>query len=354
MPAGPVAGAVLSLPLDEPAAARAVARRLVRTGTLSTPVCVGLALLRRLGEPEDIPVLRALTHLDGLLGLALKALEPLDPRTAALRWLDLRVRETGPLRPFVDALLSGGTRDPRTPLARLPVDARTVGPSAARRIAEAVDLPGLLRRGSADPRLVARAVRLLVRMASPRDYAAEVRAYRGAVELVERVVRTAGTLPPGVDHAAALLSLAVDLHSGPTRLLPWRDGQVEQLLDALGALLRSPAWEGRSPGRGPGRPRRCGAARSGCATPGTGCSRTRLRAAGSASRCCRATRTTTTRWRPASLSTGSRWCPRCSGAGRATRRSTSLARGGCGRRRSPGRCSSPRPGARRAAAARCT
>ncbi|MFF9193777.1 hypothetical protein ACF09L_01095 [Streptomyces sp. NPDC014779] len=252
MPAGPVAGAVLSLPLDEPAAARAVARRLVRTGTLSTPVCVGLALLRRLGEPEDIPVLRALTHLDGLLGLALKALEPLDPRTAALRWLDLRVRETAPLRPFVDALLSGGTRDPRTPLARLPVDTRTVGPSAARRIAEAVDLPGLLRRGPADPRLLARAARLLVRMASPRDYAAEVRAYRGAVELVEGVVRSAGTLPPGVDHAAALLSLAVDLHSGPTRLLPWRDGQVEQLLDALGALLRSPAWEGAFAGPGPG------------------------------------------------------------------------------------------------------
>lgn len=244
MHTGRVVGAVLPLPLDDPAAARAVARHLVRTGALSTPVCVGLALLQRLGEPEDIPVLRTLTHLDGLLGLALKALEPLDPRTAALRWLDLRVRESDALRPFVNALLSGASRDPRAHLVGLPVDARTVGPSPARRIAEAVDLAGLLRREPVDPRLLARAARLLVRMASPRDYAAEVRWYRGAMEVCELVVRHAATLPPGVDHAAVLLSLAVDLHSGPTRLLPWREGQREQLLDALGALLHSPAWTG--------------------------------------------------------------------------------------------------------------
>ncbi|MEU8618944.1 hypothetical protein [Streptomyces sp. NPDC048623] len=240
---GPVAGAVLSMPLDDPAAARALARRLVCTGTQSRPVSVGLALLGRLGEPEDIPVLRALTHLDGLLGLALEALEPLDPRTAALRWLDLRVRETD-LRPFVDALLSGGTRDARALLIGLPPDLRAVGPSPSRRIAEATGLAGLLRREPLDPRLVARAARLLVRMASPRDYEAEVRSYREAVEVCELVVRRAPTLSPGVDHAAVLLSLAVDLHSGPTRLLPWRDGQVDQLLDALGALLHSPGWEG--------------------------------------------------------------------------------------------------------------
>ncbi|MEV6330067.1 hypothetical protein [Streptomyces sp. NPDC051909] len=241
---GPVVGAVLAMPLDDPAAARALARRLVRTGTHSTPVSVGLALLRRLGEPEDIPVLRALTHLDGLHGLALTALEPLDPRTAALRWLDLRVRETDRLRPFVDALLSGGARDPRALLIGLPLDVGTVGPAPARRIAEATGLAGLLRREPVDPRLVARAARLLVRMASPRDYAAEVRTYREAVEVCELVVRRSSTLPPCVEHAAVLLSLAVDLHSGPTRLLPWRDGQVEQLLDALGALLHSPEWEG--------------------------------------------------------------------------------------------------------------
>ncbi|MCX2180454.1 hypothetical protein KV205_07910 [Streptomyces sp. SKN60] len=244
MHTGAVVGAVLSMPLDDPAAARAVARRLVRTGTLSKPVCVGLALLRRLGEPEDIPVLRVLTHLDGLLELALTALEPLDPRTAALRRLDLRTRETDRLRPFVDALLSGGACDVRALLIGLPADLRAVGPSPARRIAEAIGLAALLRRKPVDPRLLARAARLLVRMASPRDYAAEVRSYREAVEVCELVVRRAAALPSGVDHAAVLLSLAVDLHSGATRLLTWRDGQVEQLLDALGALLHSPAWEG--------------------------------------------------------------------------------------------------------------
>ncbi|WP_370416474.1 hypothetical protein [Streptomyces fradiae] len=248
MHTGPVVGAVLSMPLDDPAAARALARRLVRTGTLSKPVCVGLALLRRLGEPEDIPVLRVLTHLDGLLELALTALEPLDPRTAALRRLDLRTRETDCLRPFVDALLSDGARDVRALLIGLPADLRTVGPSPARRIAEAIGLAGLLRREPVDPRLLARAARLLVRMASPRDYAAEVRSYREAVEVCELVVRRAAALPPGVDHAAVLLSLAVDLHSGATRLLPWRDGQVEQLLDAPGRVFRIRPDQGAASG----------------------------------------------------------------------------------------------------------
>ncbi|MFJ7065886.1 hypothetical protein [Streptomyces sp. NPDC101115] len=243
VPVGALVGAVLSLPLDDESTARALGRRLVRTGRDSRSVSVGLALMRRLGEPEDVPVLRTLSRLRNLSGLAVTALEPLDPQTAALRWLDDRIR--GPeLRPLVDALLTGAVADVRAFLVGRSGDVRLVGPSPARRIAEAVGLVGLLRTEPVDPRLLAQAGRLLVRMASPRDYQAEILCYGEAVEACDALVRRASALPPTVDHAAVLLSLAVDLHSGPTRLLPWRDGQCEQLLDALGALLTSPAWEG--------------------------------------------------------------------------------------------------------------
>ncbi|MER7519186.1 hypothetical protein [Streptomyces sp. NPDC126499] len=239
---GPLVGIALSLPLDDATAARASALRLVRTGTTVRTVSVGLALLRRLGEPEDVPTLKALSRVRGLTGLAVTALERLDPQVAALRWLDDRsVRPA--LRPLVDALLYGTARDARGLLLRQPLDARTVGPSTARRLAEAVGLGALLRRRPIDPRLLAQAGRLLVRMATPRDHQAEILCYGEAVEVCELVVRRACALRPTLDHAAVLLSLAVDLHSGPTRLLPWREGQREQLLDALGALLSSPAWE---------------------------------------------------------------------------------------------------------------
>ncbi|MGW4162077.1 hypothetical protein [Streptomyces sp. NPDC004788] len=238
---GPLVAAVLSVPLDDEATARAIGRRLVRTGTTRRSVSLGVALLRRLGEPEDVPYLVVLSRLRRLSRLTVTALERLDPRTAALRWLDIRVR--GPeLRPLVDALLSDPVPDVRELLIRQPLDAGTVGPAPARRIAEATALAGLLDRDAVDPRLLAQAARLLVRMASQQDYEAEVLQYGEAVAACDALVRRAPALPPSVGHAAVLLSLAVDLHSGPTHLLPWRDGQREQLLDVLGALLASPAW----------------------------------------------------------------------------------------------------------------
>ncbi|MFD5325240.1 hypothetical protein [Streptomyces sp. NPDC127092] len=253
VPVGALVGAVLSLPLDDEAAARALGRRLVLTGRESRSVSVGLALMRRLGEPEDVPSLRTIARLRNLSRLAMTALQPLDPQTAALLWLDERVRNPE-LRPLVDALIAGPASGFRALLAGRSWDVQAVGPAPARRIAEAAGLAGLLRDGPVDPRLLARAGRLLVRMASPRDYQAEILCYGDAVEVCETVVRRASALPPTVGHAAVLLPLAVDLHSGPTHLLPWRDGQREQLLDALGALLASPAWEGAFEEPGPDAP----------------------------------------------------------------------------------------------------
>ncbi|MEU7015762.1 hypothetical protein [Streptomyces sp. NPDC046385] len=236
-----VASAVADLPLADEPAARALGRHLVRTAPDLASAHVGIALLARLGEPADVPYLRVLGLVQGLTRVVVRALEPLDARAAALLHLTCHSERPG-LRVLADAFASG---DPRAAAAALiddPLGIDTVSPSQARLLADAANLAGLLRGGRTDPRLLVRAGRLLVRMTGQRDYRTEVLRYRDAVEVFETVVRRTCGLPPTVERAAVLLSLALDLDSGPSHLLPWREGQREQLLDALGALLTSPEW----------------------------------------------------------------------------------------------------------------
>ncbi|MFJ3906503.1 hypothetical protein [Streptomyces sp. NPDC090025] len=239
-----------TMPLPDEPAARAFARRLVRTGTARHPVCVGLALLGRLGEAEDIPSLLALARLELLSGLALTALEPLDPATAALARLDGRIPASHALRPLVDASLAGAADDALALLAAPSFDADAVFPEAARWIADALGLAELARHEPPDPPLLARAALLLVRMARSHDHESEILRYGEARQLCEAVVRHAHVLPPTDDHAAVLLSLAVELHSGPLAVLPWRHGQRERLLVTLGAVLEAATWSGVFDGPG--------------------------------------------------------------------------------------------------------
>lgn len=236
-----VAAAVAGLPLADEPAARALGRHLVRTGPDMASVHAGLALLRRLGEPQDVPDLRVLGLVRGLTRPAVLALERLDARAAALLQLTCHAERPG-VRKLTEAFASGDRRAAATALRDHPLAVDAVSPSEARLIAEAADLAGLLRGARVDPRLLVRAGRLLVRMAGQRDLTTPILRYADAVEVCETVVRRLCGLPATVERAAVLLSLALDLDSGPSHLLPWREGQREQLLDALGALLTSPAW----------------------------------------------------------------------------------------------------------------
>ena len=92
--------------IEDEARARALGRCLVRTGTAALPVCVGLALLARFGEPEDVPYLKVLGQLRDLADLAVLALDGIDRPMAALVWLGHYIEEPEQ-RPLVDALAAG-------------------------------------------------------------------------------------------------------------------------------------------------------------------------------------------------------------------------------------------------------
>ncbi|GHD49174.1 hypothetical protein GCM10010317_027570 [Streptomyces mirabilis] len=237
-----IQAAITDLPLEGTAAARALGRHLTRTGTSTLTVNVGIALLARLGEPEDVPYLKVLGLLRVLARPVVGALTALDCPTAALVWLANHA-ENRALRHLIDAIAARDDHEARAWLINAPLDSGAVGPSTARRIAEAVQLADILREEQSDTQAVAQVGRLLSRMTGLRDYQPEILSYRQATTTYSAFVARASQLPPTLDHYAILLSVALDLHSGPSVLLDWQTGQREALLLALEAVLSTQSWE---------------------------------------------------------------------------------------------------------------
>lgn len=237
-----IRSAVADLPLREEQrdTARALARQLTGTGTTVPAVTAGIALLIRLGEPEDVPHLFALGLFRELSGPAVNALDRLDRRSAAV--VRLATAADDELRPLVRALRTGDRQAVLAEMTALPIPLRRVGAEDARRIAEAAGLPELLDRHPRDTALLARAVSLLVRMGCSYDDPSHLLAYQDAVALYERVVTRAGLLPPTLDHHATLLSLALEMSSGSAVLLDWPPDRRTALLESLGRLLAEPRW----------------------------------------------------------------------------------------------------------------
>lgn len=236
-----VAAQPLPLPDGEREAVRALARELTRSGTTVPAVTVGLYLLVRLGEPEDIPYLTTLATIRDLSGPAIEALGRLNRRAEALATLVVTTSDEE-LLPLVGALWSDDQEAVRARLVSFPAGPRYLSNSSARRIAEAARLAGLLDRHPGDTGLVARAARLLVRMGCGNEAPTELLAYEDGVAVYGRVVVRAGLLPPTLDHHATLLALALGLSSGVAALLPWPPGRRESLLASLGRLLAEPRW----------------------------------------------------------------------------------------------------------------
>ena len=138
-----VQSAMTDLPLENPAAARALGRHLTRNATSTLTVNVGIALLGRLGEPEDVPYLKILGLLRVFARPAVGALNALDCPTAALVWLADHAEHRA-LRHLIEAIASRNDDEARGWLMQPPLEYGTVGPSTARRVAEAVQLAMVL------------------------------------------------------------------------------------------------------------------------------------------------------------------------------------------------------------------
>ncbi|WP_406263031.1 hypothetical protein OHT93_00315 [Streptomyces sp. NBC_00191] len=229
----------LPLPVGQWDAARSLGRQLTRTGTTAPAVTAGLALLVRLGEPEDVPYLSVLGLFREFVGPAVDALDIIDRQSAAVVWLAVYARRDE-LQPLVHALRTGNRQAVRTELVAFPASPRLVSSAVARRIAEASQLHDLLDHHPSDTDLLARAGRLLVRMGCSRDDPTDLLAYRDALSVYESVVTRAGLLQPTLDNAAMLLSLALDLSSGTGVLLDCPPGRRAALLESLGQLLAEP------------------------------------------------------------------------------------------------------------------
>ncbi|MFI7366436.1 hypothetical protein ACIBO4_30255 [Streptomyces sp. NPDC050149] len=271
---------VRGLPLENEARARALARCLLRTGRSVQSVCVGLALLTRLGEPEDVPSLETLGLLRDLVRPVIHTLDTIDRRAAAL--IHLRNEAAKPeLSRLAGALGAGDDADVRERMVALP---RTIGPEDARRAAEASQLVRLLEldeavagssgragtphaRGSLrsplrnplasplrNPELVAQAAWLLFQMTCVRDSSPEILSYRDAVRAYASLARGAARhLAPTLDHYALLLSAAQELSSGAGALHDWGGpGRREAVVSELVAVLDRPEWRTAVDGDGDG------------------------------------------------------------------------------------------------------
>ncbi|MFJ9945152.1 hypothetical protein [Streptomyces erythrochromogenes] len=233
---------LVRLPLPDEALARALGRRLLLTATDPAALAVGISLVHRLGGPEDVPDLTALAVLEGFLQPVLYALSALGCDTEVL------IRLVGVLHPddhawVISQLTSRDDPAARHWLLNLPVGPHT-GSSQARHVALAVGLADLLEAEHPGTTVLAQGGRLLTRMApeSGTGSSAEILAYEPAVRVYEALVHRADLLPPTLDHHAILLSLALDLSSGPPVLLDWRPGLREDLLVRLDRLLSTPDW----------------------------------------------------------------------------------------------------------------
>ncbi|MGW2471452.1 hypothetical protein [Streptomyces sp. NPDC001665] len=234
---------VAGLPVENEERARVLARVLVRTGTSCSAVCIGLALLTKLGGPQDVPCIRTLGLLRTLVRPVVHALDALDRPAGAL--LELRNhREPVTFGPLLAALDAGDRAAVRLRLIALPLD---LAPEVARRVAEASGLADLLAEVPGLPPsegagLIARTGRLLFLMTTLRDYRPEILSYPDAPRAYEAFARGAGRLPRTLDHHALLLSAVQELSTGPAVLHDWGAGRREAALAELTAVLGRPEW----------------------------------------------------------------------------------------------------------------
>jgi hypothetical protein len=226
--------------------AREAGRWLVRHGTDTCDVTVGLALLAAVGTVEDIPRIQTIGLLSCTFGpLAARALERLPGGVDALIWLAERVTGWGRVY-VVEALCRLVDDHPavRPWLLRRAADGDALNGYFAGRVARVARLHESVTEFGDDDELVDHTTLLLHVMTYCEGMGTSLRRYPQAVTVLEAHVRHIGLLGPTVERffAAATLAhyLTTETPTGPDE--PGVEVRWDEVRTSYLALLDHEDW----------------------------------------------------------------------------------------------------------------
>ncbi|MGD1223753.1 hypothetical protein AB9Q10_35625 [Streptomyces krungchingensis] len=190
--------------------ARQAGRWLVRHGTDTCAVTVGLALLAVVGTVDDIPSIQTVGLLSCTFGpLAARALERLPDGAEALIWLAERVSGWGRVY-VVEALCRLVDAHPavRPWLLRRAADGDFLNGYFVGRVAQVTRLHEVFAASGGDAELVDHTTRLLHAMTYSEGMGTSLRRYAHANTVLEAHVRLLGQLGPTVERYFAAATIA--------------------------------------------------------------------------------------------------------------------------------------------------
>ncbi|MEU4685909.1 hypothetical protein [Streptomyces xinghaiensis] len=211
------------------ARAREAGRRLVRHGTDTDDVVVGLALLAAVGTVDDVPVIQTIGLLSRTFGpLAASALVRLPGGAEPLLWLADRVAGWG--RVYVVEALCGlvdGHPDVRPWLLRRAIDGDFLNGYFAGKVAQATGFHQAINGPVADTEIVDHAGRLLYALTCCQGMGTTLARYAHAEDVLAAHLRHLGRLgpSPGRFYIAALLARSLGKHGDQGAIAPvhrWR------------------------------------------------------------------------------------------------------------------------------------
>ncbi|MFD8952035.1 hypothetical protein ACFV0B_24650 [Streptomyces xanthophaeus] len=204
------------------ARAREAGRWLVRHGTETGPVAVGLALLAEAGTVEDIPRIQTIGLISNDFGsLAVEALDRLPGGIEPLLWLARRVTAWGRVE-AVHSLCRQVDQHPaiRPWLLRRAADGDFLNSYFATHVAEVTGLHEVIADYGDDAEVVDHTGQILVVMTYCEGMGTSLRNYPHALALLEAHARHIGHLGPSIDRYFVAAHVAHYL----TREIPaWSD-----------------------------------------------------------------------------------------------------------------------------------
>lgn len=211
---------------------QAIGRWLVRHGTHTSAVAMGMALLAAGWDEEDIPLIQTIGLLSDTFGsLAAAALTRRTHGADALRWLAQRVDNWGKVY-IVNALCQEGGLRHRDWLLRHSCTGQLLECYFAGHVATAADLHEAIVRPDPDAALVDHTGRLLLVMSAAEGMGLSLERYPPADIVLAAHAERVSELPPTAARYTSVTQLADALS----------DGHWPEPLRRYRALLARPDW----------------------------------------------------------------------------------------------------------------